>query len=240
MANTLNKLKIVAMIPARLGSQRIPKKNLRLLGGKVLVEWVIDSCKETNKFDQIYINSESRMFQSISNKAGVSFYERPAVLASNSATNDDFVLDFISHVELDVLIQVNPTSPFTTPKDIAGVIDMLLEGGFDTVHTVKQEQIEGLFNGVPLNFDPTKQMPPSQELIPVQLFTSSIMAWRASKFKDNMSKYGCAVYGGDEKIGYYTVSGEGSIDIDNEKDFFLAEAVLLSRSNQSEVKYYEV
>ena len=240
MVNALNKLKIVAMIPARLGSQRVPKKNLRLLGGKVLVEWVIDSCKETNKFDQIYINSESRVFESISNKAGVSFYERPAALASNSATNDDFALDFMAHVELDVLIQVNPTSPFSTPKDIAGVIDMLLEGGFDTVHTVKQEQIEGLFNGMPLNFDPAKQMPPSQELTPIQLFTSSIMAWRAPKFKENMSKYKCAVYGGDGKIGYYPVSSEGSIDIDNEKDFILAEAVLLSRSNQSEVKYYEV
>jgi CMP-N,N'-diacetyllegionaminic acid synthase len=240
MVNSQDKLKIVAMIPARLGSQRIPKKNLRLLGGKVLVEWVIDSCKETNKFDQIYINSESRVFQSISDKAGISFYERPAVLSSNSATNDNFALDFMSNVELDVLIQVNPTSPFTTSKDIAGVIDMLFEGDFDTVHTVKEERIEGLFGGIPLNFDPTKQMPPSQELTPVHLFTSSIMAWRVSKFKENMSKHGCAVYGGDGKIGYYPVSGEGSIDIDNEKDFSLAEAILLAKSNQSEMKYYEV
>ena len=54
---------------------------------------------------------------------------------------------------------------------------MFKDGNYQTLHTVKEEQIEGLYENVPLNYDPMKQMPPSQDLTPVKLFTSSIMAW---------------------------------------------------------------
>jgi CMP-N-acetylneuraminic acid synthetase len=232
--------KIVAMIPARLGSQRIPKKNLRLLGDKVLTQWVATSCKESGVFDEIYINSESDIFDKIASDVGVKFYKRPDIFASNSATNDGFGLDFIENIECDILVQVNPTSPFTTIEDIKAVVEMFIEGEYKTVHTVKEEQIEGLYEGKPLNFDPLKEMPPSQELEPVKLFTSSIMAWDTEKFKSNMKKDGCAVYGGDGKIGYYTIKGEGMIDIDNEKDFYLAEAVVKMKENKSEKRYYEI
>lgn len=236
----INDKRIVAMIPARLGSQRIPKKNLRLLGDKVLTQWVASSCKESGVFDEIYINSESDVFEKIATDVGVKFYKRPESLASNSATNDAFGLDFIENIECDILVQVNPTSPFTTVDDIKALVKMFIEGDYKTVHTVKEEQIEALYNGVPLNFDPEKEMPPSQELIPVKLFTSSIMAWNTKKFKENMSKHGCAVYGGDGKIGYYTIKGEGMIDIDNEKDFYLAEAVLKMKENKPNKRYYDI
>lgn len=236
----INNKKIVAMIPARLGSQRIPKKNLRLLGDKVLTQWVAQACKDANVFDDIYINSESTLFEKIASDVGIKFYQRPEELASNSATNDDFALDFINKIDCDILVQVNPTSPFTTAEDIQGVVNMFLEGGFQTIHTVKDEQIEGLFEGKALNFDPEKQMPPSQELIPIRIFTSSIMAWDANKFRENMQKTGCAVYGGNGKIGYYTIKGAGMIDIDNEKDFYLAEAVLKMNETTMEKKYYEI
>jgi CMP-N-acetylneuraminic acid synthetase len=236
----INNKKVVAMIPARLGSQRIPKKNLRLLGDKVLTQWVAKACKDANVFDEIYINSESELFEKIASDVNIKFYKRAEELASNSATNDDFGLDFINQIDCDVLVQVNPTSPFTTAEDIKGVVDMFFNGNYQTVHTVKDEQIEGLFDGKPLNFNPKKQMPPSQELIPVKIFTSSIMAWDTEKFRDNMKKSGCAVYGGDGKIGYYTIKGAGMIDIDNEKDFYLAEAVLKMKENESEKNYYEI
>ena len=115
---------------------------------------------------------------------------------------------------------------------------MFIEGGYQTIHTVKEERIEGLFDGTPLNFDPTKQMPPSQELTPVYLFTSSIMAWDTKKFKENMHNTGCAVYGGDGKIGYYTIKGFGTIDIDNEEDFILAQSVVNMKEIKPTKTYY--
>jgi CMP-N-acetylneuraminic acid synthetase len=230
-------MKIVAMIPCRLGSQRIPKKNLRLLGGKTLSQWVIDACKEAEVFDDIYINSESTLFEKIALNRGVKYYKRPEHLSSNSASNDDFSLDFFNAMECDVLVQVNPTSPFTSSDDLRSFVKMYIDGRYQTLHTVKEEQIEGLYENTPLNFDPMKQMPPSQDLTPVKLFTSSIMAWEKESFRHNMEKSGCAVYGGDGKIGYYTVRGIGTIDIDNEFDFQIAEAIVGIQKKEKE--YYE-
>jgi len=230
-------MRIVAMIPARLGSQRVSKKNLRLLHGKTLSQWVIDACIESNVFDDIFINSESTVFQKIALDRGVRFYQRPEHLSSNSASNDDFALDFFNAIECDVLVQVNPTSPFTSSDDLRSFVKMFKDGKYQTLHTVKEEQIEGLYENSPLNFDPMKQMPPSQDLTPVKLFTSSIMAWEKENFRHNMEKSGCAVYGGDGKIGYYTVRGFGTIDIDNEFDFQLAEAIVGIQNKEKE--YYE-
>lgn len=232
--------KIVAMIPARLGSQRIPRKNLRLLGGKLLVEWVASSCIEANIFDEIYINCESELMKKVADKAGVNFYKRPEHLASSDATNDDFALDFINQIECDILVQINPTSPFTRVDDIKGAIAKFKKEDLGTLHTVKKEQIEGLFEGRPLNFDPSKQMPPSQDLSPIYLFTSSIMIWDTLSFKKNMRSLGCAVYGGNSKIGYYEISGNGRLDIDNEVDFQMAELILELQINKSEAQYYEI
>lgn len=232
--------KIVAMIPCRLGSQRVPKKNLRLLNGKTLSQWSALACIESGVFSDVYINSESNIFDGIAKKVGAKFYQRPESLSTNKASNDDFALDFMNNIDCDVLIQVNPTSPFLSAQEIKDFVSTYLEGGYETLHTVKEERIEGLFNNQPLNFDPMKQMPPSQDLIPVYVFSSSIMAFDVKKFRENMKNLGSAVYGGDGKIGYYTLKGYSTLDIDYEEDFQLAEAIAQMKTNKNtEIKYYE-
>lgn len=233
-------MKIVAMIPCRLGSQRIPKKNLRLLDGKLLCQWSAEAALEANVFDDIYINSESNVFDRIAQETGVKFHQRPAELASNAATNDDFALEFINATGCDVLVQINPTSPFTKADDIRRIVELYKSHHYQTIHTVKSEQIEGLFSGSPLNFDPMKQMPPSQDLTPVHLFTSSIMLWDCRKFKQNMQTLESAVYGGNGSIYYYVVDGFSTLDIDNEEDFQMAEAVVMKKRLKEKVSYYEI
>lgn len=234
-------MKIYAMIPCRLGSKRIPKKNLRLLGDKTLSQWVASVAKETGLFNEIYINSESEVFKKVAEDVGVKFYKRPEQFATDTATNDDFALDFMNAFNFDVLIQINPTSPFLSKEDIVNFVTEYKEKGYQTLHTVKNEKIEGLFNNVPLNFDPLKPMPPSQLLTPVQLFSSSIMAWDVKKFRENMDKYHCAVYGGDGAIGYFALGGFSALDIDNEIDFKMAEIILNTKHTQNhEIRYYEI
>ena len=60
--------KIIGMIPARLGSKRVKKKNLRLIGGKPLISYVIEAALDVKYFDEIYINSESDVFSEIAKK----------------------------------------------------------------------------------------------------------------------------------------------------------------------------
>jgi len=234
-------MKIYAMIPCRLGSKRIPKKNLRLLGDKTLSQWVASTVKETDLFDEIYINSEADIFEKVAQQVGVKYYKRPEQYATDTATNDEFALDFINAFEFDVLVQINPTSPFLSKEDIINFISEFKSKNLQTLHTVKNEKIEGLYEGTPLNFDPLKPMPPSQLLTPVQLFSSSIMAWNVKKFRENMAAYNCAVYGGDGSIGYFPLTGFSSLDIDNEIDFKMAEIILNTmKTKNDEKKYFNI
>mgnify|MGYP001273896647 CR=1 FL=1 len=89
--------KIVAMIPARMGSTRIPKKNIRLLNGIPMISYIIRAAKNANCFDEIYVNSESKILGQIAVEEGVKFYERPSHLSSDNATNDDFTKDFMQN-----------------------------------------------------------------------------------------------------------------------------------------------
>ena len=61
------------MIPVRMGSKRIKNKNLRLLGNKPLVAYVIESAKKSGVFDEIYLNSESDIFREIANEYGINY-----------------------------------------------------------------------------------------------------------------------------------------------------------------------
>ena len=233
--------KIVAMVPARLGSKRIKSKNLRLLAGKPLVCHVVDKCKQAGIFDDIYINSEADIFKDIADEYGVKFYKRDEYLAADDATNDLFALDFIKNVKCDILIQVNPTSPLITVDDIKAFVNKMIEGDYDTLHSVKQEQIEALYDGKPLNFDPKGIMPKSQDLKPVVLFSSGIMGWRTDKYFENMKRLGSATYGGDGKTGYFSLKGFSTIDIDNEEDFQLAETAIeySKKGRGKDIEYYQ-
>ena len=233
--------KIVAMIPARLSSKRIKNKNLRLLDGKPLICHVMSKAKESGVFDEIYVNSEADIFADICKEYGVKFYKRSKELAKDDATNDLFLYDFINNIACDIVIQINPTSPLILVEDIQKFVKTMLEHDYDTLHSVKEEQIEGIFKNKPLNFDQLKEMPPSQDLEPVMLFSSGIMGWKIDKYRNNMEKYGSATYGGDGKTGYITLCGFATIDIDDEVDFQMAELAIAYRKNPALFKpgYYQ-
>ena len=140
------------MIPARMGSKRVKNKNLRLINGKPLIAYIIESATNANIFDDIYINSESEIFKSIAEHYNVKFYHRPQSLASDSATNDDFTLDFINHIDTDILIQLLPTSPFITSKDIQQFTRNMAEEKHETFISVRNDQIECIYNNQAINF----------------------------------------------------------------------------------------
>lgn len=235
------KTRIVAMMPARLGSKRVKNKNLRLLDGKPLICHVIEKAKAAQVFDEIYVNSESDIFKPLCDQYGVKFYQRPIELASDDATNDMFVLDFLDNIACDIIVQINPTAPLISVEDIRSFVTMMIDGKYDTLHTVKDEQIEGLYEGQPLNFDPKKKMPRSQDLKPVKIFCSGIMAWEVTNYRQNIKKYGAGTYGGDGKIGYFTLQGFSTIDIDHDVDFQMAELAIAYQKNPHahQPQYYQ-
>lgn len=231
-------MKVVAMIPARLGSKRIYKKNLRLLNGVPLISHIVKAAKNSKCFDDIYINSESEEFKSIALKEGVKFYKRDEELATDTATNDHFTEDFLNNNDCDVLIQLLPTSPFITPEEIESFTEKMLSENIDTLISVEKQQIECLFGGKPVNFDQKKITPPSQSLTPVLSYACGLMGWKKSNYLFNTQKFGCGYHGGEGKIDVFYLKGYSTIDIDNEEDFQLAESISRSLAKSYKKTYF--
>lgn len=227
-------MKVVAMIPARLGSQRVKKKNLRMLGDKPLIAHVLQTALASKIFDDVYINSEADIFGDVAATYGAKFYKRPPHLSTNSATNDQFALDFMENISCDLLVQLNPTSPFLSVEDIQRAVAMFENQNCDTVLAVVKGQIEGVFQNHPINYVATAPMPPSQELTPIYLFCNGILAWRTEVFRRNMKELGCGVYGGKNKTGFCVLEGDATLDIDNDNDFAFAELVWEFRNRRKE------
>tara|TARA_Y100001938_G_C8077432_1_gene426968 strand:+ start:1005 stop:2129 length:1125 start_codon:yes stop_codon:yes gene_type:complete len=230
--------KIVAVIPARLGSKRVPKKNIRLLNGKPLIQYVIDAAVEAACFDEIWVNSESDILKEIAENSNVKFYKRPLELCEDNVGSDLFVHDFIKNVDCDVIVQILPTSPFITAEQIKQFVS--LSTNYDTVVSTTPVRIESLYDGVPINFKRSEPTPPSQDLTPIQAYACSLMSWDVDLYNSNMERFGCAYHGGEGSVGYYEITGYGALDIDEEDDFVLAEAIAHSlQQPNTRPKYYD-
>ena len=232
-------MKIIAMIPARMGSKRVKSKNLRLLNGRPLIEHILDTVSKIDLFDGIYINSEDEIFSEIAEKYGVNFYKRPNHLSSDEATNDEFAYEFLKNIECDILIQVLPTSPFLTKQEIKDFVNKMITDDLDTLVSVEHKQIACIYQGKPINFGRLEKNPPSQTMTPIMSYATALMGWKSSVFIENIDKIGVAYHGGEGRTDFFELKGYSTIDIDNEEDFLLAEAVSLAlKQGGVKPKYY--
>lgn len=238
------KPKVIAMIPARYGSQRVKKKNLRLLDGQPLISYVVENAVFANCFDEIYINSEHPIFGKIAEEKGVKFYQRDPQFSTDKSTNDEFGLDFIKNTDGDILIQILPTSPFLSPEEIRAFTEKMVKEKLDSLISVEHKQIACVYGkeNRELNFSKTEPNPPSQLMEPVKAYATALMGWTYSSFAKNMEDLGCAYHGGRGNTDYYELRGLSTIDIDREEDFLLAEKVmkaLKTESSAGEIQYYD-
>ena len=233
--------KIVAMVPARVGSKRVRSKNLRLLDGKPLISYVLSSIKKLSIFDEIYLNSDGTVFEEIAHDHGVSFYHREDVLADDRATNDAFAYDFLKSVKCDYLIQILPTSPFLRPEEIGRFASEITTKGLDGLISVMANKIACIYQGDPVNFSREKVNPPSQEMTPVLAYATALMGWRRETFMKNYESLGVAYHCPRGSVDYFELAGLAAIDIDNEEDFLLADAIMRAQKLVSEEtpQYYQ-
>jgi CMP-N-acetylneuraminic acid synthetase len=229
-------MKIIAMIPARIGSTRLKMKNLALVNGKPLIAYSILAAKQAGVFDRIVVNSDSHIFESIASSYGAEFYERPEYLGRSTIKSDDVVLDFMQNNKSDVIVWVNSISPLQTGEEIRRVVKFFKKEKLDSLITVKDEQVHCVYKGKPVNFEESTKFAQTQELEPVQPFVYSVMMWRTESFLDNMKSQGHALLSG--KVGYYPVNKLSSIIIKTEQDLKLAHYVLKSIENDEyELEY---
>jgi len=230
------------MVPALLGSIRIPDKNLLLVDGYPLIFYVIRACKEAGVFDEIYINSEHEEFYKIADMLEVQFYSRKSYRGGSACTmsnkssscdvkrcqvHDHYICDFLENVSCDYLVQVHTTSPLLKPETIKGFTDVLERDKYDSLFSVEERFMETLYNGKPVNFIKNEKRP-TQGLPPLQIISWALSGWKVSSFlesfyRDDPEENGPTFCG---KMGLYPVSKIEALDADDWEDLFVIEACL--------------
>lgn len=235
----MSKFKLVAMIPARMGSKRIPKKNIRYLLDKPLIQYPIDLALNNDLLDSVWVNTESQELGDVCIKLGANYHKRPVELAADTATNRDFVYEFLLNHECDYVVMINPTSPLLSQETLNKFIKYVEENDFDTVLSVISVKAESFFEGKPINFT-VKEKINSQLLEPVQEVMWAISAWKRESFISMQENGINPIFGG--KIGRFVMPKDESADLDTEEDWNIAEGFMYARKNRenSAKKYLQI
>ncbi len=232
--------KIYAMIPARIGSQRLKLKNLALLNNKPLIYYAIHSAKNSKIFDKIFINSDDAVFEKIANRYKIDFYKRRKNLGTSNTKSDDVVYDFIKNFpSIDVLVWVNSIAPFQTGKDIKKIVDFFIrKKKIDSLITVENKKVHTNFNNKPLNYKKKSKFAKTQDLKEVQNFVYSLMMWKKKPFLKQYKKNKNAILCG--KTYFYPITGLNTIMIKKFDDLKLANYVMKSKTKKFLVKYDKI
>ncbi|MCR6660041.1 MAG: NTP transferase domain-containing protein [Asticcacaulis sp.] len=174
-------MKSIAMIPARMGSQRLAKKNLALIDGVPMIVHAIRKCLATGLFDEVWVNSEHPDFGPIAEAEGVKFHQRPEELGNNNATSEQFVREFLEKHECDYLFQVHSIAPLLSVEDVKSFVTEMKTDQYDALMSVVDENLECVYDGKPVNFTFAEKTN-SQDLQPVRRIVWAVTAWRRETF----------------------------------------------------------
>jgi CMP-N,N'-diacetyllegionaminic acid synthase len=138
--------RILAVIPARGGSKGVPRKNIRLVCGRPLIEYTIETALSgRDLFHRVIVSTDDSEIAEVARRAGAEVpFMRSAELATDNAKSVD-VLRHAGHfveqqdgITLDWIMLLQPTEPFRTREDLERVIEIGEDTGCDSVISVVQ------------------------------------------------------------------------------------------------------
>jgi CMP-N,N'-diacetyllegionaminic acid synthase len=214
-------MKVVTLIPARGGSKRLPRKNIKNLCGSPLIDYAIQASLQS-KVDETWVSTEDKEIKNVALKCGAKVLDRPAELASDTATTESVMAHFTEHVDYDIIILIEATYPLIQTQDINISLDKFIKTKCDSFLTLEQKKffIWKLLNEnetTPVNYNPQKRKR-YQDFEGIYVEEGGIYMTT----RKNFLKTQCRLNG---KIGYYILQ-HPSIDIDTEIDFKIAEKLL--------------
>ncbi len=219
--------RIVAVVPMRHSSERVKGKNYRPLAGRPLFHHVVGMLLEVPTIDEVVIDTDS---DTIIDDVRTAFPQvrvllRPEHLRAGEIPMNDVLLNTASQVEADVLLQTHSTNPFLSSATVASAIDRFLahEGGCDSAFGVSRIQARlWTADAQPINHDPAVLLR-TQDLPPVYLENSCFYLFTPETLRERGNRIG-------EHPLLVEVPAEEALDIDEESDWRLAEAVATMRA----------
>lgn len=140
--------RVVAVIPARGGSKRLERKNLRPVLGRPMLEWVIDACRTSRFVTQIYVSTENPEIARTAAALGVEVLPRPAALAADDVPKQEAIRDAVRQLmgraqgDYSLVIAVQPNSPELTGDMLDAAIQKLLDNDLWEVFSVDARLIQ--------------------------------------------------------------------------------------------------
>ena len=209
----------VALIPARMGSKRIPGKNIKTLGGHPLIAYAIQSAKDANIFDCIYVSSDSGRILDIANYYGAWCIERPIAYALDSSPDSEWIKHALPQIGLCFFYAiVRPTNPFRTGGMIRRAWEQWdMKSIMKAVEPVKQHPYKMWLINKDFKYMITyeygeRHLIPTQTLNEVYIQNASL-EWRL-------------VFGQQATYQPFYTEGYEGFDLNTPEDWILAEALI--------------
>ena len=220
-------MRAVGLVPARGGSRGIPRKNLALLGGKPLLAWTVEAALAAQALDSVVVSTEDSEIAAVARSLGADVLDRPASLARDDTPMLDVVVHAVDALgSPEVLVLLQPTSPFRVGRHVDQAVALLRDSGGDCVvsvcrvpHRYAPSSLMRLEGGRLVSLDPE---PPTTRQAKETVFARNgpaVLVLRTEGLHERP-----ALYDGDCRA--YEMSARDSIDVDDPFDLELAELLL--------------
>ncbi|MBT7771800.1 MAG: acylneuraminate cytidylyltransferase family protein [Rhodospirillales bacterium] len=214
---------ILAIIPARGGSERVPRKNVLPFAGKPLIEWTIEDALSANRVSRTIVSTDDAEISAISRSAGAEVVDRPAELSLATSSSESALVHVLEdlwtreHYQPELIVFLQATSPLRRSNDIDRAVEQLLEEEADSLLSVNSIPGPGFLwhrkerYSTPFNFDPQNR-PRTQE------FAEEYFAENGSIYvfrREILEEFGCRLGG---RITVFHQPLEYGFEIDNPSD----------------------
>ncbi|MGF1762551.1 cytidylyltransferase domain-containing protein [Aliivibrio kagoshimensis] len=230
----INKKKVMAIIPGRGGSKRLPRKNVLTLNGKPLIGWSIEAAQKSKYIDTLFVSTDDQEVAEVSRSYDVEVPElRPGELSSDIATTESVLFYTLNKFgcDIDIVVVLQPTSPLRTAEHIDEALELLIKkDAFSVVSVTPCEHSPLWSNTLPEDesmgeFLPTETMKRSQDLDKYYRLNGAIYCFNKYRLKE----IGKICYTSESFA--YVMGNDVSVDIDTQLDFDIAELLLKSTYN---------
>lgn len=230
---------VVAGVFARGGSKGVPRKNVRLLGGKPLIAWAIEAARASTLISRVIVSTDDPEIADVASRFGAEVpFLRPAELARDDSPellawqHAIRAIDGVAgNPQCDVFVSVPATSPLRAVEDIDACIRALLNGDADAVIAVKASERSPYFNMVTMDpagyvklvIQPGTDVPRRQDAPAVYDVTTVAYAVKPAYVLSARSIL-------QGRVQAVIVPAERALDIDTELDFAIAEYLIDRRT----------
>lgn len=213
-------MKIVAFVPIRLNSKRVVGKNLKLLGGKPLMCYILDTLVSVKAIDEVYVYCSQERVKEYLPK-GVKFLKRPDFLDRDETLGQEIYDEFTKTINADIYILAHTTSPFMQISTVNNALSKIISGENDSAFSCRKIQTFTWYKGKPLNYELT-EIPRTQTIEPVYEETSAFYMFQRDVWKCHHQRIGLNPY-------FAEVNEIEGVDIDWPQDFDFAEKIINAR-----------